>query len=471
MFEFSRDEIEQIDRTSLRILGEIGVRVDDEALRERAVRAGARPGRETDVLRLPEKMVREYVARAPSEARYADRRGEVRTVSPEADPTFWTGAALNYVAGSECRPITAADLAEFTRVADALPSVFAVVGTSVDKVPPPARDVVGLRIMAEHTTRHLRPLLFTADGIAPLVEMAEVLAGDATLRECPLISFGYSCLSPLHWSQISCDLWRGTSGHGLPVMLNGEPIAGSTSPVTLAGSLALSNAEILAGVVLVQLLEPGRPVVHNLGFAHAMDMRTAACLAGSAECALLAWAGARLAAFYRLPSASWMCTDAFVDDGQASMEKVLTGFAHVLGGVGVIWGMGQLQSEKALSPVQLVLDEEVAAALLRFRRGFRVDEESLAYDEIREVVEEGGDFLSHEHTLRHFRDELSESRLLARCQRETWEAAGSRALADRAADRVREILAAPPSEPLSEDQRRELRAIEKRVLDRLEAGS
>ncbi len=463
MFNLSTSDIERIDRESMRILWEIGIRLDDAPLREQALKAGAKPGRAADWIRLPEKMVRELLAKAPTLARYADCTGKITEMGPGTEPTFWTGAALDYVTGRTSHAITAADLAEFTRVADALPSVFAVVGTSIADFPPAARDFVGFRIMAENTTKHLRPLLFTAAGVRPIIDMAQVLTEGKNLRDCPLVSFGYSCLSPLHWTQIVVDLWRNSTGHRLPIMLNGEPILGSTSTVTLAGAVALANAEIIAGAALVQLIEPGRPVVHNLGFAHAMDMRSAACLSGSAECALMAYAGARLAAFYHLPCASWMCSDSFMDDEQAALEMVLTGFAHVLGGVNVIWGMGQLQSQKALSPVQLVMDEEIARALLRWWQGFRVDEESLAFDVIRDVVEGGQDFLSHDHTMAHFR-ELSESNLLARTRRETWQAQGSTSLADRAAQKVTEILAAPPSSTLSDAQRRELQAIERRAL-------
>ncbi len=247
-------------------------------------------------------------------------------------------------------------------------------------------------------------------------------------------------------------------------MLNGEPMAGATSPVTLAGSIALANAEVLAGIALVQLLEPGRPVVHNLGFAHVMEMRTGLCLAGAVEGALMACAGGRLAAHYRLPSASWMGTDAFLDDPQASLEKMLTGFAHLLGEVSILWGMGQLQSQKALSLTQLVMDEEIARALRRWWQGFRVDDETLAFPVLRDVVERGGDFLGHEHTLAHFREELWRSPLLARTYRETWEAEGATTLAERARRHVEEVLATPGPPRLREEQERELLAIEERAL-------
>jgi trimethylamine---corrinoid protein Co-methyltransferase len=464
MFALSGTEIERIDRCSLRILEEIGIRVDDEPLRRRAISAGATPGRGGDWIRMPAAMVRKYVALAPATANFADCTGKVTPVGPGHDSTFWTGAALNYVEGTTSRAISTKDLSEFVRVGDAIDTLFATVGTSLCDVPPQARDVVGLRVMATHTRKHLRPLLFNAANVPAMVEIAEILAGGRALRDGSPVSFGYSCLSPLHWSQISVDLWQNSGGHRIPLTINGEPIAGATSPVTLAGSVALSNAEILAGVVLIQLLEEGRPVIHNLGFAHCLDMRSAACLSGSAECAMMAWAGARLAAYYNLPSASWMCTDSMMDDEQSSMEKMLTGLAHVHGGVSVIWGMGQVETQKALSPVQLVMDHEVALAARRMQAGFAVNEDTLAWDAIRDVVEGGQEFISHEHTLAHFRQELSNSPLLNRTMRQEWERGGSTAFADRARQRVKDILVAPPKPCLTDQQRKDIQKVEFRVL-------
>jgi trimethylamine--corrinoid protein Co-methyltransferase len=198
-----------------------------------------------------------------------------------------------------------------------------------------------------------------------------------------------------------------------------------------------------------------------------MDMRTAGCLSGSAECAIMAWAGARLAEFYNLPSASWMCTDSLLDDEQSSMEKMLTALAHALGGVGVIWGMGQLETEKTLSPVQLVMDHEVVLALRRLEQGMPVEEESLAFEAVRDVVEKGEDFMSHPHTMAHFRRELSGSPLLNRVNRQEWLSRGGTTLAARAQKRVDEILAAPPKDYLSDQQRKDIAKVEERVLKSL----
>jgi trimethylamine--corrinoid protein Co-methyltransferase len=387
-------------------------------------------------------------------------------MGPGTEPSFWTGAALNYVTGKDSRPITCDDLAQFTRLTDALETPYAIVGTALQEIPPAVRDVVGLRVMAFNTSKHLRPLLFSPSNVKAMCEIAQVIADGRAIADVPLISFGYSCLSPLHWTRTSIDMWKAAAPLKAPIMLNGEPVSGSTSPVTLAGSLSLSNAEILAGVVLVQMIEPGAPVVHNLGFAHVTDMRTAGCVSGSAECTLMAAAGAQLAASWELPCASWMCTDAFADDQQATLEKVLTGFPHLLAGVNIVWGMGQLESQKAISPVQLVIDDEIVRGLKRFRRGFDVDEDTLAFEAIREVVEEGQAFLAHDHTFAHFRKTLSESPLLLRTVREKWVEEGSTDLADRAAAYVEDVMSQPPPDHLSEEQKKAIIEIEERELKR-----
>jgi trimethylamine--corrinoid protein Co-methyltransferase len=461
---FTDKHIEQVSSASFKILEQIGICVEHEVVYQKALKAGAKPGKRSGSLCFPAKMVREYLSLVPKAAKISDCKGNITDAYPGSMPLFWTGAALNYINGKESRAILSSDLAEFARIADSLPSVYAVVGTSLEDVLPTARDFVGFRIMAQNTQKHLRPLLFTPNGVKPILEMAQVITNGKPLEECPLVSFGYSCLSPLHWSNIPIEMWIQSSGHKIPVMVNGEPISGSTSPVTLAGSIALSNAEILAGVMLIQLLEPGRPAIYNLGFAHTTEMRSGTCMSGTAECALMAYAGGRLAAHYNLPSASWMCTDSFMDDQQAAIEKVLTGFAHTIGGINVIWGMGQLQSQKALSPVQLVMDNEVALAMQRWHRGFEVNEETLAYNVINDVVENKGDFLCSDHTMAHFRNEISESPLLARTNRDKWEAQGTKSLSDKAESYVKEYLKSPAKQYLNDNQLADIMKIEKAAM-------
>jgi len=452
------DDCARIHEGSLGILETVGVRVDDGEILALLRRHGARAGDAADAVRLPRELVAECLATCPPTARLADRRGKVTEVGADGGTVFWTGNALHLAEGRTRRELVSDDLARLARLVETCDHVDGMVGTSVADVPPPARDVVGFRVMAAHTAKHLRPCIFTPAGATAIVEMAQVLAGGEPLRRRPLASFGYSIVSPLHWTATGLGVFRNTAGHGLPLMINSEPMGGGTAPVTLAGCLALANADALSGVVIAQLLERGRPVVFNLGFAHVLDMSTSVALTGAPENALLQAAGAELARFHRLPSASWMSTEAMVADGQAAAEKTLTGLAHAEHGVNIVWGAGNLESTLCMSPEMLVIDDEIIGSIRRFVRGIAVTDETLALDLIRQVGHRG-DFLSTEHTLRHFRGEIRHTRLPTRGKRDQWERQGAASLEERAAARGREVLARPAVPHLAPEQDRALQEI------------
>lgn len=454
----TQEGCERIHAASLSILESVGVRVDDPAVLDLLRRNGARDSSEPETVRLPSELVAECVATCPSTARFADRRGTLHELGPKGGTVFWTGNALHIAEGDTRRELLSSDLAALTRVAEACAEIDGMVGTSVADFPPNARDVIGFRVMAKHTGKHLRPCSFTPRGAVAMIEMAQVLA-DRPLGEWPLVSFGYSIVSPLHWSATGLGVFRNTSGHGLPLMINSEPMGGGTAPVTLAGCLALANADALSGVVIAQLLERGRPVIFNLGFAHVLDMASGMALTGAPENALLQSAGAELARFHDLPSASWMSTEAMVPDAQAAAETMMTGFAHATWGVNIVWGAGNLESTLCMSAEKLVIDDDIVGAVRRFVRGIEVNEETLALDLIREVGHRA-DFLSTDHTLQHFEHEIRHTRFPVRCRRQNWERQGGHDTRARAAERVREILAQPVELHVTADQDRELARIE-----------
>jgi trimethylamine--corrinoid protein Co-methyltransferase len=458
-FCLSREQVGKIDGAARSLLMDPGILLEDEEIYAAAIKAGAKPGAKPMVVRMPSGMIDDCLSRAPREVRFADRRGSVQTASPDSPSRFWTGAALFYLDKEGFRSIGQQDLANFARVIDALDQVDVIVGTSTEETPPAQRDFVGFRIMAQNTSKHLRALSFSPRGGQAMIEMARVLAGGRSLKEAPLFSMGFTAHGPLRWTSLALGVYRLTAGHGIPVTINGEPMAGASAPVTLAGAAAVGTAEILAGIAVNQLLEPGRPCLFNLGFAHVMDMRQGFAVTGGPENVLLAVAGAQLARHYGLPSVSWMCTDSLSYDAQNALEKMMAAVTHAQAGVSTIWGVGQVESEKTISPVQAVIDDEIIAAVRRYLRGFSTDEESLAVEEVRRV---GicGSFMDTDHTFSHFREEVFLPEQLVRVQRMS---AGERAdLVSRAEDRVDAILCAEREPILDEKTERELLAIEKR---------
>ena len=460
------DQIAQIDEASLVLLETVGVKVDHPDVLQRLSRAGADLAPDGAAVRLPRALVAHSLDQAPRNLRLADRRGACVQLGADGGTVFWGGNALCIARGRDRTEIASPDLAQFTRLLDALDNVHAVVGTSLADYPPPVRDFVGFRILAENSTKHLRPVIFSPDGPLAILEMAEVLSGAASLSEQPILSFGYSIVSPFHWTRAALELFLRTSGRGLPMMVNAEPLGGGTAPVTLAGLLAQANAEALSGVVILQTLEPGRPSVFNLGFSHMLDMRSALATSGRIQDALIAAAGAQLARHHGLPSASWISSDNSLCDEQSVLEKATTGLLHALAGVNIIWGIGQLETEFTLCPEQAVIDNELAGILLRAQRGIEVTPDAIALEVIRECAA-SGDFLGHGHTLAHFRAEQTDTDLTSPLRRDAWLAAGAPTLGQRAARKAEDLLARQAEPPLDPDQSARLREIESTWLAKL----
>ena len=438
---------------------DLGVRVDDPEIIKMLQEAGATVDAEKRV-HIPVSLVEWAVQQAPRQIRIADRKGGLWQLGPEGGTLVLTGNALYITRGRTRSELQAVDLADLARVVDACANIHGMVGTSIADYPPTSRDFVGFRIMAENTGKHLRPCIYTPAGARTVMEMAQVLLNGATLREHPIVSTGFSIISPLHWTALALEVFRETAGMGVPVMINSEPLAGATAPVTLAGCMVIGDADVLSGLIINQLLEPGRPCFYNVGFAHVFDMSAGMALTGTPENALMQAAGADLARFHGLPCAAWMSTESPCADSQAALEKMMGGLAHAAAGVNFIWGAGNLESTLAMSCEALVMDDEIAGYFLRFQKGFPVDEEGLALEDIKESGR-SGDFLNSLHTLKHFRQVLSRGQLVARARHGDWEAKGSHTFEDMARQRVRDILAEEPRHYLDALQRAELDRIER----------
>jgi trimethylamine---corrinoid protein Co-methyltransferase len=457
-------DICRIHESTLRVLERVGLKLEHGKVREELLRRGARPGRDNETLRLPREMVQEYILLAPPNVRLCGRGGEERTVGPGHPPVFWTAAALNLYGPGGRQEFDREKLARLSRLVEGLPHLDGIVGVSVKDVPPAFRDAAGFRTMIANTGKHVRVLSFSPAGVEAIIEMARVLLDGQTVAERPIFSMGFTAHGPLRWTNLALDVYYRSAGHGIPVMVNGEPMAGGTSPVTLAGALTVGNAEILGGIVLNQVLELGRPCIHNLGFAHVMDMRTGVAVTGGPENCLLAAAGAQLAAFYNLPSASWMSSDAMLADSQSAAEKMMAALSHAAAGVGLIWGAGTLESELCISFAQTVIDDEIIGQVKRLLRGIEVNEETVA-ESLIEQVGPCGNYLSTDHTLDHFREEIWEPSIFCRDRRETWERKGSLPLQEAAGRRAEEIIDTVEPPALAEDKLKALDEIERRFID------
>ena len=471
MYVLTKGERQKVHEIALTILNDVGVKVDHPEIFDLLCQMGGRGDRETSVVRMSQEMVTNALASCPKKVALADLEGRVTEIYNGAQPLFWGGNALYFSRDRKREAMTEARFIEMVRLYDTLENVHAVVGTSIADFPPQTRDFVGLRRLAENSGKHMRPVIFTPTGAQVIIEMCQTILEmerfqGATLAQLPIVSFGFTIVSPLHWTNLALEVFQKTSGFGIPVMVNSEVIAGTTAPVTLPGALCLAVAEVMSGIVIVEALEEGRPVIFNAGFPHVFDMQTAETLTGSSENGLLQAAGDQMASHYGLPSASWMSTESMVPDGQACFEKLLTGLQHAYSGANLIWGIGNLESTLTICLEQAVIDNEIAASILRTMKGLDFSAERLAFPLIKEMGHKSG-YLSSDHTFKYFKEELLFSNLWNRERRESWEERGALDVAERASRIVQEGLSRKGRSLIDEATRGELVALEEKWMERL----
>jgi trimethylamine--corrinoid protein Co-methyltransferase len=255
---------------------------------------------------------------------------------------------------------------------------------------------------------------------------------------------------------------------GLPLLLEADAIAGGTAPFTIAGTLVEMNANVLSAIALAQLVNPGTPCIYSSS-SGIMDMQAANYSAAAPESTLLHMASTQVAHFYGLPHQGGNTPDAKLPDAQMGYERA----SHFLGlayaGCDIIHvATGNLEQMRLASYEQCVMDNEILGACFRIVEGVQINEDTLGVDAIRQVGH-GGNYVGHEHTLRHLRRERWYPRLTSRDSWETWEAKGARDMREAAKEEARRLLREHHPQYVTEEQAKELdrlaRAGQKRVLE------
>ena len=440
----TQEQIEQIHRASLAVLESTGVRVENEAALTLYRRGGAKV--DGDRVYIPASMVREALDKVPSRVLLAGRDPEQDILLEGRRVYAGTGGSPTSVldpGADTARPATLQDLVDLTRLADALERCdFVVVPLHPTDVP--EEDVPASRFYAclANTTKHVMGGVGSVGGARAVIEMGTLVAGgEKALRERPFISAITSWMvSPLHLDARVTDILIEWCSHGLPVALSSAPMAGSTSPVTLAGTLTQLNAEQLSGVVLTQLVRPGTPVLAGY-IPSVADMRSGGYLGGAVEFGMMQAAAAQLAHFYRVPIyCSGGMTDSKLPDAQAGYEKMSTFLLAAMGGANYIHhAIGMLTNMSAASLEQAVIDDEIVGMAMRVLRGVEVTENSVAVEAIHRVAP-GGHYLMDPHTIKSIRSEFFYPPIADRQNRALWEEAGKKDARVWAVARVEKLL-------------------------------
>jgi trimethylamine--corrinoid protein Co-methyltransferase len=448
------EEVEAIHQATLRILGEVGVVLTQPEAREILSGAGAVVHGERVLF--PPGLVEQEVSRCPSQVTVRGRGMTVATLG---------GGTLNWhnLGGAPSvydpptghrRPAVLQDVRDSARLLDALDSVTTITPFFTPQDAPGAlMSLVMYRHTLPHTTKPVQgPGVQTAAEVRYAVQMAAVIGPPAEF-----LSLGISPVSPLTFPDDVAEATIETARLGIPLAPLPCPTAGATGPMSLAGSLTQQNAEVLASVVLAQLVQPGLPIVY-CGRLAMMQPRTGLSVWGGVELGLASAATVQIGHRYGLPvNVYGLSTNAHALEIQNGYERALNAAIPALAGADELSGIGEMEAGVMGSYAQMVCDNEIAASVQRLRQGFASDEDALAVEVIAEVMAGSRNFLEQRHTVRYLRaGEVLYTRLAERRSWEEWDRTGREGMAERAQAEAERILTEHRVPPLREDQEREL---------------
>jgi trimethylamine--corrinoid protein Co-methyltransferase len=347
------------------------------------------------------------------------------------------------------REATIADFRNFVKLAWLSPHIHHSGGTLVEPNDLPV-ETRHLDMLLAHMQLSDKPFMgsvTSAENAADSVAMAEIVFGKETIRRQPALLALINVNSPRRYDARMLGALKTYARARQAVLITPFLLAGCMSPVTVASALAQQNAEALAGIALVQMIEPGCPVIYG-SFLTSIDFSNGLAAFGSPDSMIAVFASAQLARRYRLPfrGGGALCS-AKLADAQAATESALTLLPTVQAGTNfVLHAAGWLENGLVAGYEKFVLDCEMLGALAAFRKGINLSDESLALDAI-VGVPPGGQHLESDHTLRHFRH-VHRAELFDTNSFEQWERAGSEDAITRANKRVRQLLASCQPPPL-----------------------
>lgn len=439
----SEEGIETLHQASLRILSELGIDFHDEEVLGVFKANGAQV--EDQRVRLDPTIVEQYVAKAPSyftqlarDANYNITIGNNHMVfAPVYGPPFVSDR------DNGRRQARLVDLENFVKLTCMCPYLHHSGGTTVEPTDIPA-ETRHLDMLYTHIKYSNKPFMGSAMGVScarDSVAMAEILFGADAIRSNPALMSLINVNSPRMYDERMLGALKVYARARQAVIITPFISAGTMGPVTIAGCVALQNAEALAGIVLTQMIEPGTPVVYG-SFLPMTDLRSGSPVFGSPESQLALSASAQLARRYGLPfRGGGALASSKVVDAQAAYESANTMLATVIVGTNfVLHAAGWLESGMVASYEKFVLDCEILGMAHTWARGIDLSDESLTYESIREVPP-AGHFLGTDHTLKHYREAFYRAEAFDYTHYEAWEETGAQDASTRASSRVKDLLA------------------------------
>ena len=391
------------------LLEKRGIRTDHPELKTELAKAGCIV--EDDHIFFPGEVIQKALRSVPKEFTLYAPDETYNMKFPHPDESFYTRTctgAPNYLpAEGEKHYINMKDTREWFHLINEMEHVdFAALPSAcADGIPETAIDICTLETALNISKKHIWIQPYDTANTKYLIEMCAAAAGEAEkLRRKPFVSF-ISCSVPiLKFKHMDAEILLACAKAGIPVQPCALPTAGANTPITAQGTALAACADVLAQIIILQLLSPGLPVIAT-PLLFSMDMQTTYTLQSNTEITL-----GRLICMqvfeqgYKIPCHSYGTgSDSMLLDGQNMIERTSLIHMMAMSDASILGGAGQLETAKTISPLQLIIDNEIFGIAKRLRKGLAVDDETMNFEELLAGYDDGG-YLMSDHTLEHFQE-------------------------------------------------------------------
>ncbi len=406
--------------------------------------------------KLPPDLIKKALKSAPSSIPLYDREGGLVTKLEGDNICFDPGSAALNVLDSETNEIRTAitkDFVDFTKVVDQLEHIHAQSTAIVcSDVPEEIGDRYRMLITLLYSSKPIVTGTFVKESFEVMKDMLVAVRGsEEELRKKPLAIFDACPSPPLKWSDLTCQSIIDCAKYGIPSEFVSMPMTGANAPVTILGAIVQHAAETLAGLVITQLVSPGAPVIWG-GSPAAFDMRKGTMYLASVDTILIDLGYTEIGKYLNLPTHAYLgMSDGKILDMQSGFETGMGSLLAGIKGVNMISGAGMMNFESTQSIQKVVIDNEIAGMTYKFIDGITQRDEPIAKDLLKVFLDKTH-LLSHDHTLKWFREELYlPSEVVDRSSREEWEGKGRKTIGQRANEEVDKLLNRYPGSSLDKD--------------------
>ncbi|MFW9929066.1 MAG: trimethylamine methyltransferase family protein [Candidatus Thorarchaeota archaeon] len=445
----SKDELEQIHAASLELLQTVGIKVDSEKARATLKENGAEVGENSLFVKFPESLITEKLRLVPNSFTLHGPDGDFKATVDVKHTEFATIGTPVKIYDPEhkkgVRKSLMTDTINQIRVVDSLDHVIC---SHIDVWPNDIKyTAIHVHCLYQWVKNTKKPYGLGCLGRLASQDMMNltsmIVGGENELITHPRLVGFMNPTSPLHLPQLMTNGFEVFTKYKQPTIIAPEALAGTSSPVTLAGLLTQTNAEILGSAVLSQMYNPGAPIFYGT-VSHITDMRTGNSAMGSVEMGLITAGIAQLARYYNIPSRGPGCgTDSKLLDMQNGYERFQTLMLAAQAGINYITCAGTYEATLVEALELLVIDDDLIGMVKRAIEGINVNEDTIGIDVIKKVAttdRKGMNFLAEKHTKNHMKNELYFPKLSDRSRRSTWYKKGAKDIIERAYEKVNEIL-------------------------------